>query len=151
MTVIIQTLNINNLRTTSEKSKKLVEYSVRNIRQRQCLLLPFSSYCCPKLGRYCEPPSRAQGAKGLKFQWKTKKMLGICWNWLKSDWFTNLGGFEWFLIFFFISLTLSVPEKLKNSIFEIPIITQTLNISNLRTTSGKSINLDNIRKLVEYS
>ena len=53
--------------------------------------------------------------------------------------------------FFFISLTLSVPEKLKNSIFEMPIITQTLNISNLRTTSGKSINLDNIRKLVEYS
>ena len=53
--------------------------------------------------------------------------------------------------FFLISLTLSVPEKLKNSIFEMPIITQTLNISNLRTTSGKSINLDNIRKLVEYS
>ena len=53
--------------------------------------------------------------------------------------------------FFFISLTLSVPEKLKNSIFEMPKITQTLNISNLRTTSGKSINLDNIRKLVEYS
>ena len=53
--------------------------------------------------------------------------------------------------FFFVSLTLSVPEKLKNSIFEMPIITQTLNISNLRTTCGKSINLDNIRKLVEYS
>ena len=53
--------------------------------------------------------------------------------------------------FFLVSLTLSVPEKLKNSIFEMPIITQTLNISNLRTTCGKSINLDNIRKLVEYS
>ena len=30
----------------------------------------------------------------------------------------------------FISLILSVPEKLKNSIFEIPIIPQTLNINN---------------------
>ena len=30
----------------------------------------------------------------------------------------------------FTSLTLSVPEKLKNSIFEIPIIPQTLNINN---------------------
>ena len=32
-----------------------------------------------------------------------------------------------------------------------PIITQTLNINNLRTTSAKSINLHTIRKLVEYS
>ena len=32
-----------------------------------------------------------------------------------------------------------------------PIITQTSNINNLRTTSGKSINLHTITKLVEYS
>ena len=32
-----------------------------------------------------------------------------------------------------------------------PIITQTLNINNLRTTSAKSINLRTITKLVEYS
>ena len=32
-----------------------------------------------------------------------------------------------------------------------PIITQTLNIDNLRTTSAKSVNLHTIRKLVEYS
>ena len=51
----------------------------------------------------------------------------------------------------FCYLTLSVPEKLKNLIFEMPIITQTLNINNLRTTSAKSINLHTIRKLVEYS
>ena len=38
---------------------------------------------------------------------------------------------------------------MKNSIFEMPIITQTLNIKNLRTTSAKSINLHTIRKLVE--
>ena len=48
-------------------------------------------------------------------------------------------------------LTLSVPEKLKNLIFEMPIIPQILNINNLRTTSAKSINLPTIRKLIEYS
>ena len=40
---------------------------------------------------------------------------------------------------------------MKHSILEKPIITQTLNISNLRTTSGNSINLHTIRKFVEYS
>ena len=45
-------------------------------------------------------------------------------------------------------LTLLVPKKLKNSIFEIPIIPQTLNINNQRTTSAKSINLVIIRKLI---
>ena len=48
------------------------------------------------------------------------------------------------------ALTLSVPEKLKNSIFEMPIIPQIFNINNLRPTSAKSINLDTIRKLTEY-
>ena len=47
-------------------------------------------------------------------------------------------------------LTLTAPEKLEHSIFEIPTITQTLNINNLRTTTAKSINLYTIRKLVEY-
>ena len=55
------------------------------------------------------------------------------------------------LIFFFCCLILSVPEKFKNLIFEIPIIPQTLNISNQRTTSARSIILDIIRKLIEYS
>ena len=36
-------------------------------------------------------------------------------------------------------------------IFEIPITPQTLNINNWRTTSAKSISLDIIRKLIEYS
>ena len=49
------------------------------------------------------------------------------------------------------SLTLSVPENLKNSIFDMTIIPQTLNIHNLRTTSAKSINLHTIRELTEYS
>ena len=48
-------------------------------------------------------------------------------------------------------LTLSVPVKLKNSIFEMPFIPQTLNINNLRNTDAKSINLHTIRKLAECS
>ena len=41
--------------------------------------------------------------------------------------------------------------KLKNLIFEMPIIPQNLNINNLRTTKAKSINLHTIRKLIKYS
>ena len=48
-------------------------------------------------------------------------------------------------------LTLSVPENLKNMFFEISINPQTLNINNYKTTNAKSINLDIIRKLIEYS
>ena len=48
-------------------------------------------------------------------------------------------------------LTLSVPKKFKKFIFEIPRIAQVLNINNLRTTSAMSINLQTIRKLIEYS
>ena len=48
-------------------------------------------------------------------------------------------------------LTLSIPEKLKNPIFEMPIIPPTLNINNLRNTDAKSIKLHTIRKLAECS
>ena len=48
-------------------------------------------------------------------------------------------------------LTLSLPEKLKNWIFEMPIIQQTLNINNSRTTRAKSINLHTIGKFIGYS
>ena len=50
-----------------------------------------------------------------------------------------------------VLLTLSVLEKLKNSIFEILIIPQTLKINNYRTKSVKLINLHIIKKLIEYS
>ena len=39
---------------------------------------------------------------------------------------------------------------MKISIFEMPIITQTSNINNLRTASAKSIKLNTIRKLAEF-
>ena len=50
----------------------------------------------------------------------------------------------------FLLPNLSVPEKLENSIFEIPIIPQILHIKNYKTTSVKSMNLDIIRQLKEY-
>ena len=53
--------------------------------------------------------------------------------------------------FLFYQLTLSIPGKLKNLIFGILIILQTLNIYNKRTTSTCSINLNIIRKFIEYS
>ena len=52
---------------------------------------------------------------------------------------------------FWSSLTLSIPEKLKNLIFEMPIIPQTLNSIIFRTTNTKSINLHTIRSLTKYS
>ena len=48
-------------------------------------------------------------------------------------------------------LTISIPEKSRNSIFKIPIVPQTLSINNQRTTSTKSINLDITRKPIKYS
>ena len=53
--------------------------------------------------------------------------------------------------FFLFCLTLSVSEKFKSSIFQMPISTQILNINNLRTTSAKSINMRTVRKVIEYS
>ena len=53
--------------------------------------------------------------------------------------------------FLLYQLTLSIPGKLKNLRFGILIILQTLNINNKRTTSTCSINLNIIRKFIEYS
>ena len=51
---------------------------------------------------------------------------------------------------FWFCLTISVLEKWRNLIFEMPIILQILDINNLRTKSAKSINLHIIRKLIKY-
>ena len=58
-------------------------------------------------------------------------------------------SFKFYFRYCLCSLSLSVPEKMKNSIFEMSIITQILNINNLRTTSAK-IYLHTNRKLVEH-
>ena len=96
------------------------------------------------------PSQRVTRSKKVKVSVKNQKVFGFCWNYLKSDWLTSLGGFEW-LYFFWFCLTLSVPEKFKNWIFEMPIISPTLNINNLWTTSKMSTNLNTIRKLIKCS
>ena len=84
ISIIPQTLNINNKRTTSAKSinldivTKLNKNSLKMFLWRQWLLLPFSRYCCSKAGCYFHRPSEVQGAKELNFQWKTKKVFGFC-------------------------------------------------------------------------
>ena len=97
------------------------------------------------------PAQRETGSKRVKVSVKNQKNI---WNLLEmlEKWLTyKLRKFWMVFKFFWFCLTLSVPEKLKNSIFEMPINPQTLNINNLRTTNGKSINLHTIRKLIEYS
>ena len=72
----------------------------------------------------------------------------IRWNWFSQIFFFHLMMFR-FTIFqlcftkFQFPLILSVPEKLKSTIFGM--------LNNLKTTSAKSINLHTIRKLIEYS
>ena len=69
-----------------------------------------------------------------------------------EKWLTDKLRKFWMVFnFFWFCLTLSVPEKLKNSIFEMPINPQTLNINNLKTTNERSIKLHTTRKLIEYS
>ena len=49
-----------------------------------------------------------------------------------------------YLVILALCLNLSVPQKLKNLIFEVPIIPQNLNMYNKRSTSAQTINF-NIR------
>ena len=71
---------------------------------------------------------------------------------LFEKWSTcKLGGFEWHLIFLFC-LTLSVVEKLKKLNFWDSSNSTNFNHQELHTElSAESINLDIIRKLIEYS
>ena len=98
------------------------------------------------------PTQWSTGSKTVKASVTKQKYI---WNLLRlvENWLTyKLKRFGWMVFnFFLFCLTLSVPEKLKTWIFEIPVITQDLNINNLRTTSAKSININTIRKLLEYS
>ena len=103
--IISQTLNINNYRTTSARSinlhiiRKLFECFFKNALVKTKFLSPFLRDCCSKVGRYYEPHSGVQGAKGLNFQGKTKKYV-FCLICSKSDCLTSLGSFECFYIFF---------------------------------------------------
>ena len=69
--VIPQTLNINNLRTTSAKSiklhtiRKFIKHSLKNARIKVFTVTAFEILLFEE-GRYYHPPNRVQGAKELK-------------------------------------------------------------------------------------
>ena len=73
--------------------------------------------------------------------------LGFCLTFSAPETLKNL-SFEmpvrYFSLMFFLYW-----KKLEKSIFEMPMISQTLNINNFSTTSANSINLDTIRKFME--
>ena len=97
------------------------------------------------------PAQLDTGDKRVKVSLKNQKNIGKLLK-LLQKWLTyKRGGFEWFLKFFYFVLPFHYRNKLKNLIFEMLIITQTLNTNNLRATNAKSINLHIIRKLVECS
>ena len=83
----------------------------------------------------------------MKNQKNVQHLLELLKKWLSC----KLRRFRMIFQIFWYCITLSVLEKLKNSIFEIPIIPQTLNINNYRNTRTKSINLHIIRRLIRYS
>ena len=86
------------------KSINFIKYSLKNVLRRQCLQFLFLRYCCLKTGQCYHAPSGVQRAKGLEFQWKTKKQYGFCWNYLKK-WLTYKVRRFWivFISFYFIS------------------------------------------------
>ena len=97
------------------------------------------------------PTQRGTGSERVTVLVKNQKNIRNLFK-LLEKWLTyKLRRFWVVFKFFWFCLTLSVPEKLKNSIFEMPIIPQILNTNNLRNTSAKSINLLTIRKLIECS
>ena len=97
------------------------------------------------------PTQRGTGSERVTVLVKNQKNIRNLFK-LLEKWLTyKLRRFWVVFKFFWFCLTLSVPEKLKNSIFEMPIIPQTLNTNNLRNTSAKTINLNTIRKLTECS
>ena len=93
MSIVPQTLNIKNYRTTSAKTislviiRKLIEYSFKNFSWTQYLLLPFLRYCCLKVG---------QEAKGL---------LLIYTNDLSDDLSSNVIYLLWWYAVFLIIMT----------------------------------------------
>ena len=107
-------------------------------------------YCCLKFGWYYHLSSGLQRAKGLYCQWKTKRMFSFFKNSLKSDWITSVEAFKCF--FCCCCLTFPISVKLKNSIVEIPITRNILNINNYRATSSSSnnLNISIIKKVIKY-
>ena len=97
------------------------------------------------------PAQRDTGSKRVNVSVKNQSNIGNLLKFLER-WLTYKLRRFWIVFkYFSFCLALTVPEKLKNSFFEIPIIPESSNMNSLRTTSTKSTNLHTITKLVEYS
>ena len=97
------------------------------------------------------PAQRDTGSKRVNVSVKNQSNIGNLLKFLER-WLTYKLRRLWIVFkYFSFCLALTVPEKLKNSFFEIPIIPESSNMNSLRTTSTKSTNLHTITKLVEYS
>ena len=97
------------------------------------------------------PAQRGTGSERVEVSVKILKNIRILLK-LLEKWLTyKLKRFSMVFNFFRFCLTISVPQKLKTLIFEMPIFPQTLNINTLRTTSAKPISMHTIGKLIKYS
>ena len=155
MPIIPQTLNINISRTTSAKSiklqtiRKLIKYSLKNLCKGNVYSIVFEILLF-KGKLVLSLFQQGTGSEMVKVLVKNQKHIRTLKLLEKSLTF-KLRKFWMVSKFFWFCLTLSVPEKLKNPIFEMPIIPQTLNINNLTITIAKSIKLHTIRTLIKYS
>lgn len=69
---------------------------------------------------------------------------------MKSDYLTSLESFQWVSIFFKLCSIFLVVEKVKNSVFENPIISQTLSIKNyIKIKNVETISLHIIRNIMK--
>ena len=157
MLIITQDLNINNLRTRSGKSinlhiiKKLVDYSLKDAAAKVMFIFTLLQILMSEDRSLLWPSQRGTVTERVKVLVKNPKnivnLLKFLEKWLNYKLTKVWNVFK----FFSFCLTVSVLEKLENLIFEMPIVTQTSNINNLRPTSANSFNLHTISKLVEYS
>ena len=133
---ILQTLNINNQRTTSAKYinlqfiTKLIKYYSNNVPVMTMFSLTVFKILLLEVGSLLGHAQWFPGSERIKFSVKKQKnvwyLLQLLEKWLPY----KLSRFWMVFNFFLFCLTLSVPEKLKMYIFEIPAIPQTLNINN---------------------
>ena len=157
MPIIPQTLNINNLRTTNAKSinlntiRKLIKYSLKKIRVKAMFTTTIFEMLLFVGKTVLSPTQRDTGSERVNVPVKNQKNLQILLKLLEKWLAYKLMKFWVVFHCFWFYLTLSLPKKLEKLICEMPVVPQTLNINNMRTTNAKSISLHTIRKLIKYS
>ena len=83
------------------------------------------------------PTQRDTGSERVNVPTKNQKNLRILLK-LLEKWLAYKFMRFWVVFhFFWFYLTLSLPKKLEKLICEMPVVPQTLNINNMRTTNAK--------------